>query len=210
MTNVWIGDTSQAPPASKWPLGSFDPMRMCPAPGCKTKMNTMNSVVCGECRSKAQLHMILMEFRMMGLAMIGEHEGHQQEKCWWNSEIIGGHEATGSGDAWVSSQGKFQWLPVEIGIPELCLCNLYIFPNTFHHRSYSLTLIHVCFILLYIFVYCRNSSIAWQNLDLIVGFDGKFRLSRFAQQVCLKHRFEATIGTRSWVWDAQDEELSWP
>lgn len=27
-------------------------LRMCPAPGCKTKMNTMNSVVCGECRSK--------------------------------------------------------------------------------------------------------------------------------------------------------------
>eukprot|EP00435_Cladocopium_sp_Y103_P042616 s1165_g11.t2 len=28
---------------------------ICPAPGCKTKMNTMNSVVCGECRSKVCL-----------------------------------------------------------------------------------------------------------------------------------------------------------
>lgn len=29
------------------------PLRICPAEGCKTKMTTMNSVVCSECKSKA-------------------------------------------------------------------------------------------------------------------------------------------------------------
>ena len=30
-------------------------LRICPAEGCKTKLNTMNSVVCSECKTKAQL-----------------------------------------------------------------------------------------------------------------------------------------------------------
>ena len=148
--NVWICDTSQPQPyhhqPSKRPQGGPNrpcrtwSLRMCPAPGCKTKMNTMNSVVCGECRSKvAHLDMgFSMGFSMgfpMGLA-------HWK---WCPFGDYGRVQGVGLPE-FLPEPIELQWLPVEIRLSELCLCNLYIFtdcivrklmfPDMFYHISY--------------------------------------------------------------------------